>query len=141
MALRKDFLSENKYYYAKVGFVRYSGGSVEFSMQLEIRKDYTSEVLTDPPPTPNVGQFYLLPADCTGDWSGHTGEVAEWDGSAWTFSLSHPENETAGRYTTSSANSFFEIATLDLVGTNIVKQCYEYLKASVENYKSGWTDV
>ncbi len=38
-----------------------------------------------PPSSPQTGDAYLV-RNGTGDWSGHDGKIATWDGTAWTFS-------------------------------------------------------
>jgi len=43
--------------------------------------------LTAPPSTPNTGDRYIVASGATGDWSGHDNEIAEWDGSAWQFTV------------------------------------------------------
>lgn len=41
--------------------------------------------LTAPPGTPSTGDRYLVANSATGAWSGHDGDIAEWDGSTWIF--------------------------------------------------------
>jgi Ca2+-binding RTX toxin-like protein len=42
--------------------------------------------LTTPPSSPSTGDAYLLAADSLLDaWSGHAGEIAVWNGTAWGF--------------------------------------------------------
>ena len=40
---------------------------------------------TTPPALPETGQVYALGAGTTGDWAGHDGALAAWDGTAWLF--------------------------------------------------------
>lgn len=42
---------------------------------------------TSPPPSPATGARYLIDGTGTGAWSGHDGEIAEWTGSAWDFTV------------------------------------------------------
>lgn len=49
-----------------------------------------SNVITAPP-TPTLGNKYIVPTGATGDWIGHVGEVAEGTGTGWTF---HAANES-----------------------------------------------
>jgi len=41
--------------------------------------------LTSPPASPLVGDRYLIANNATGAWSGHDGDIAEWNGSSWSF--------------------------------------------------------
>ena len=41
--------------------------------------------LDDPPGSPEIGDRYLIGPSPTGSWGGHAREIAEWDGSTWTF--------------------------------------------------------
>lgn len=43
--------------------------------------------LTDPPESPTNGDSYIVPADATGDWLAHEGDVAIWldASSSWVF--------------------------------------------------------
>ena len=38
-----------------------------------------------PPPSPQNGDAYLLSENASGDWQAHTGELAVWTDTAWTF--------------------------------------------------------
>lgn len=38
-----------------------------------------------PPPGPEAGALYALGAAPEGDWAGHAGELALWDGTGWSF--------------------------------------------------------
>lgn len=52
-------------------------------------KDSVLDRLITPPGSPSTGDRYLLDAtlgSATGAWAGHDDEIAEWSGSAWTFS-------------------------------------------------------
>lgn len=40
---------------------------------------------TTPPVSPILGERYIVLPTGTGDWSGHDNEIAEWNGSSWTF--------------------------------------------------------
>jgi hypothetical protein len=44
-----------------------------------------SKTTTAPPATPTIGDAYIVPAGATGAWSGHTDELAFWDGTQWIF--------------------------------------------------------
>ena len=57
------------------------------------QKSVISNTLVDPPSSPATGDRYIVPASATGDWSGHTDDIAEFDGSAWNFTT--PANGTA----------------------------------------------
>jgi len=41
--------------------------------------------LTSPPGSPSTGDRYIVAASGIGAWSGHDDDVAEWNGSTWTF--------------------------------------------------------
>ena len=41
--------------------------------------------LTAPPGSPVAGDRYIVGASATGDWSGHDYDIAEYNGSAWSF--------------------------------------------------------
>lgn len=41
--------------------------------------------LTSPPASPSTGDRYIVGPSATGAWSGHDNDIAEYDGSAWTF--------------------------------------------------------
>jgi len=41
--------------------------------------------LTAPPGSPSAGDRYIVGASATGDWAGHDYDIAEYDGSAWSF--------------------------------------------------------
>lgn len=41
--------------------------------------------LAAPPGSPATGARYLVAGSATGAWSGHSGDLAEWSGSAWAF--------------------------------------------------------
>jgi hypothetical protein len=43
--------------------------------------------MTSPPSSPSSGDRYLIDGTGTGAWSGHDGEIAEWNGSSWTFTV------------------------------------------------------
>lgn len=43
--------------------------------------------LTVPPGSPATGDRYIVAATATGDWATHDNEIAEWDGSAWVFTV------------------------------------------------------
>ncbi|EBA14280.1 ribonuclease III [Roseobacter sp. SK209-2-6] len=45
---------------------------------------------SDPPSEPSLGARYILGAAPTGDWAGHAGEIALWDGYLWRFLLPRP---------------------------------------------------
>lgn len=42
---------------------------------------------TTPPADPDTGDSYLVGDGATGDWSGHDGEIATWDGDSWEFTV------------------------------------------------------
>lgn len=46
---------------------------------------FTNTSLTTPPASPADGAMYYVNAPATGAWTGHAGEAAIWDGSAWQF--------------------------------------------------------
>lgn len=41
--------------------------------------------ITTPPTSNNQGDTYVIPAAAKGDWKDKTGQLAEWNGKAWTF--------------------------------------------------------
>jgi hypothetical protein len=41
--------------------------------------------LSSPPGSPSKGDRYIIAATGSGDWSAHTGDVAEYDGTSWVF--------------------------------------------------------
>jgi hypothetical protein len=41
--------------------------------------------LQAPPPMPQVGDVYLVPAGATGAWFGYAGRTADWEGNIWSF--------------------------------------------------------
>jgi len=41
--------------------------------------------LTAPPGSPSSGDRYIVATSGTGDWSGHDGDIAEYNGSSWDF--------------------------------------------------------
>jgi len=41
--------------------------------------------LSSPPGSPSTGDRYLIANSATGAWSGHDGEITEWNGSSWEF--------------------------------------------------------
>jgi len=43
------------------------------------------DLLATPPGAPTTGDRYLVTATATGAWAGYEDYIAEWDGSAWTF--------------------------------------------------------
>jgi hypothetical protein len=43
-----------------------------------------------PPVTPTTGDRYIVAAAATGDWAGHTGDIAHYDGAAWLFYAPQP---------------------------------------------------
>jgi lysophospholipase L1-like esterase len=62
------------------------------SIASEIMSRYTAPVagvqsrtLSTPPVSPSTGQKWIVPAGATGAWSGQAGKVAEWTGSAYSF--------------------------------------------------------
>lgn len=44
-----------------------------------------------PPGSPAIGDRYLVPPDATGAWTGLANQIAEWNGSAWTFAYPYQE--------------------------------------------------
>jgi len=44
-----------------------------------------SRSVTVPPPAPQIGEIWIVPAGATGTWMGHSGELAEWNGAGWRF--------------------------------------------------------
>lgn len=46
--------------------------------------------LAIPPATPATGDRYIVAASPTGDWAGHPGEIAHYDGAAWVFHAPQP---------------------------------------------------
>lgn len=44
-----------------------------------------SATISAPPGSPGLGDLYLVPVGATGAWAGHDGQLAQWDGAAWTF--------------------------------------------------------
>ncbi len=40
-----------------------------------------------PPASPATGDRYIVPPDATGAWSANLGNIAEWNGSAWVFTI------------------------------------------------------
>jgi len=49
-----------------------------------------NNTISDPPASPSVGDRYIIAAAATGDWSGHDGDIVEWNGSAWVFTTKNP---------------------------------------------------
>lgn len=47
---------------------------------------------------PSTGSRFIVPGAATGAWSGHAGEIAEWSGSAWTFSSAEVEGDQCWVY-------------------------------------------
>ncbi|MCP1170024.1 DUF2793 domain-containing protein, partial [Limimaricola sp. ASW11-118] len=45
---------------------------------------------TSPPATPDAGARHIVAAGAGGDWTGHAGEIAVWDGNAWCFETPLP---------------------------------------------------
>jgi len=43
--------------------------------------------LATPPGVPSLGDRYIVAAVATGDWTGKEDQIAEWDGSAWVFTV------------------------------------------------------
>ena len=41
--------------------------------------------LTSPPTNPSKGDRYIVASSATGDWSGHDGDIAYYDGASWKF--------------------------------------------------------
>jgi hypothetical protein len=77
---------------------------------LDWRAAVISASADTPPSSPATGDRYLLlPTTLNGDWSGHTDDIAEWDGSAWVFHS--PENgwtthvQDEARYYTYNGNT------------------------------------
>ncbi|CAM4015118.1 DUF2793 domain-containing protein [Geobacillus stearothermophilus] len=50
---------------------------------IEPQASVKNRITTTPPTTPAVGDRYIIPSGATGAWSGQTGKIAEWNGSAW----------------------------------------------------------
>jgi len=44
-----------------------------------------SQGVTDPPPSPDEGDRYLIPAGATGEWAVHEDDIAQWDGAEWDY--------------------------------------------------------
>jgi len=44
-----------------------------------------SRIVAAPPGTPLEGEAWLVPANATGTWAGHGGEIAAWQANAWHF--------------------------------------------------------
>lgn len=95
-----------------------------------------SMTLTAPPASPTPGIAYLIPANAVGAWAGHTGDIAEWTGAAWSFvtppdghAVSLPDGslyrKIGGSYVlavaTDSRSGFVELATVAEVqaGTDV----------------------
>jgi len=51
---------------------------------LEWQKGVLSKDVSEPPSSPTIGDRYLL-LNPSGGWSGHTNQIAEYDGSSWIF--------------------------------------------------------
>lgn len=45
---------------------------------------------TDPPGSPAPGECHIVAAPATGDWAGHEGEIAQFDGSGWAYFAAKP---------------------------------------------------
>ena len=41
--------------------------------------------LNTPPGSPSIDQRWIVAASPTGDWAGHYKDIAEWNGTDWTF--------------------------------------------------------
>jgi Protein of unknown function (DUF2793) len=44
-----------------------------------------SATTTAPPGSPSLGDTYLIPSGATGSWSGLSGRLAQWNGTAWVY--------------------------------------------------------
>ena len=74
------------------GYILTSDGSGNASWQAvaspsatTISIDPVLSITSTPPMSPNDGDRYLVSSASTGDFSGQTNNIAEWDGSVWTF--------------------------------------------------------
>lgn len=52
---------------------------------IEPQASVKDQNLTTPPTGPAVGDRYIIPSGATGAWLSKTGQIAEWDGTAWAF--------------------------------------------------------
>lgn len=72
---------------------------------------------TAPPGSPDIGDRYIIPAGATGAWSGHTGEIATWNGADWIFEptddLEHAVayNDDDGKYYRWNGSDWVELVT------------------------------
>jgi len=82
-----------------------------------------------PPGTPSTGDRYLVGSGASGGWSGHDDEIAEWDGSAWQFTV-----PSTGTYTSLDDESD---GLYYYSGSAWVKKYYEATTASLGCKKSG----
>ncbi len=63
-----------------------------------------SATVTAPPPSPSLGDTYLVPPGATGSWSGLSGRLAQWNGSGWVY-RSYPP---AALISASDTSQFYE---------------------------------
>jgi hypothetical protein len=62
------------------------GGSGSGSLvALDWQESVVSRSVSSPPGAPGVDDRYVVPSGATGVWSGHTNEIAQWNGSSWDF--------------------------------------------------------
>ena len=58
---------------------------VPIKNKFEWQKAVLDKDLSTPPTSPSVGDRYIVASSATGDWNGHDGEIAEWNGFSWEF--------------------------------------------------------
>lgn len=128
-----------------------SNKSIKLStFNIDIKVDTPQEVesmLSAPPESPNVSQFYLVGPNPTGDWVGKSGVVG-WNGLAWTDNPSvsvlakdsgiiYDKNGTEWLPSKTKLSEAAWLAAFDTpaisgVNNNIIKKCYDYLKTLPE---------
>ena len=84
IALAKDAVvaGVTDYYWRIISQAGWTGSQVNGTMEDVI------DIVDDPSTlAPSSGDKYLVGSSPVGAWAGHAGEIAEWDGSSWLFTL------------------------------------------------------
>jgi len=86
---------------------------------LDWQESVITQVEEDPTSiSPSEGDRYIVPSSGTGDWSSHVGEIAEWDGSQWTYILpnegytTHVEDEGSNYTFPSSGTGWVDMGSV-----------------------------
>lgn len=84
-----------------------------------------SLTLTTPPAAENntFGDTYVIPADAKGDWKDKSGQLAEWNGKAWTF-IQTPDGHGVGM---PDGSIFIKIAGVYVPLTDLLDKRYSRL--------------